>query len=85
MTISAVPAICFACLRFRPATGDQPRATCAAFERGIPEEVLFKGADHRYPLPDDGGVLFLLDPKRQAHLDFYESRKAMLSGGKIAE
>jgi hypothetical protein len=36
---------------------------CDAFPHGIPEEIIWEGADHRRPYPGDRGIRF--EPKSQ--------------------
>lgn len=55
--------ICASCVRFSPGLGedlltDSP-ATCAAFPRGIPDEILIGGFDHREPYAGDNGVRYM--------------------------
>lgn len=77
MTVG-VGSICFACEHFRG-------STCTAFPQGIPQAILFGGADHREPVggeqTDDNGapILFLLDDDRSEKLDAYEELKAILA------
>lgn len=57
------PALCDSCQRF---TEDE---TCAAFPGGIPEDILWDGADHRVSRPGDRGVVYLPDPGKQELFD----------------
>jgi hypothetical protein len=43
------------CLRCARSRGD---GTCAAFPKGIPEEIWQGIHDHRNPYPNDGGLRF---------------------------
>ncbi len=47
---------------------------CNAFLTGIPVEV-WNGADHRGPLPGDGGLQYQMRPGSEDVLAAYENRK----------
>lgn len=64
--------ICFGCDIYRRIRSGHPRAYCAAFPDGIPDDILFEGYDHRKPHTGDGGVLFHLDPRKEKQLAVYE-------------
>lgn len=66
------PVICFACKRLRSKMREDEPATCDAFPDGIPDEIYPNGADHREPYPDDHGLRFLLDPRKEFMLRAYE-------------
>lgn len=51
--------MCLACSHYRR---EAPRLACTAFPDGIPDAILESRADHRMPLPGDGGIRFELDP-----------------------
>jgi hypothetical protein len=67
--------ICFSCARYRSG------ATCEAFPTGIPDELIYGLADHRTPVPGDGGITHLLHDSDQARsaLDFYERWNRILA------
>ena len=52
MTSTAV-SMCHFCRRFEPESW-----TCAAFPSKVPDALDLGGADHRAPLPGDGGLRF---------------------------
>lgn len=65
------PILCMSCRR-RQFKGDctpEPQV-CGAFPDGIPSEILWNRADHRYPYEGDHGLMFVLNPEET---DFYEA------------
>ncbi len=46
------PPICIDCRHL------QPKFHCAAFPKGIPEDILFSDFDHTQPYPGDHGIQF---------------------------
>lgn len=67
MTVAAT--LCLACVH-------RHGADCDAFPDGIPEEILFEGADHREPYPGDHGIRFEVRPGRERDLTEYLLWKA---------
>ena len=59
---------CASCLHAfrveRGAKAGQLDGTCLAFPEGIPQAILLREHDHRYPFPGDDGVRFAQDPER---------------------
>lgn len=47
---------CVACKHFE--SGVLSREVCAAFPRGIPQEILLNEVDHRVPVDGDHGIRF---------------------------
>lgn len=60
------PTQCVACVRYRGGT------TCDAFARGIPDNILLFGDDHRKPVEGDNGVVFKLKDTNEARELFDE-------------
>lgn len=52
------PVLCRGCARLRD------NSECEAFPQGIPDSILYDGADHRTPIRGDGGIVFLQDPDK---------------------
>ena len=73
MRVSGIPAICVACTRLRSFDKDHPKAYCAAFPDGIPDEIFRQGVDHRKPFKGDHGIRFKLDPAKADRLKAYEA------------
>jgi hypothetical protein len=55
------------CIFCRHLTEGQAR--CAAFPRGIPDDLLFALRDHREPYEGDGGIRFEPKPGEEAGLE----------------
>jgi hypothetical protein len=49
---------CLACRHLQLSADGPRRLACVTFPRGIPGLMLGGIADHRYPVPGDGGVRF---------------------------
>jgi hypothetical protein len=61
--------LCVACSRLR---FDAEKAWCAAFPRGIPDEIGFGMFDHRKPFPRDRGIRFELRLGYEEDLRYFE-------------
>jgi hypothetical protein len=65
--------ICDSCERFRMWDSEHDKAWCEAFPDGIPEAIIYGGADHRQPIHGDNGIRYLPDPERKDSLAAYEA------------
>jgi len=61
----------FICVFCRHLSEDSTR--CSAFPDGIPDEILFEGHDHRFPLDGDRGIRFELKPGEDANWDEWQN------------
>lgn len=50
--------LCLDCEHYIGLRGVRERYVCTAFPDGIPDEILFDGADHTVPWPGDRGIQF---------------------------
>jgi hypothetical protein len=63
MTIGPTP-MCVDCVHFKFDLDDNDIPPhCDAFPDGIPDDIIWEGADHRRPYPGDHGIRF--EPKNQ--------------------
>lgn len=71
-----IPNLCRACIHYVPDDG-----TCDAFPRGVPDDILLLGGDHRTSLGVDNGVVFepRSTPRAQLILQEWEQFNAALS------
>ena len=69
-----LPPLCASCTRFTSFDPKHPKAYCAAFPDGIPDDILKGGFDHRYAHAGDHGVRYspATDDDSVALLDLYE-------------
>src|SRR5690242_12229504 len=58
MVTTSYLCLCLACRHLHLSESDPRRLACAAFPRGLPVLMLDGTADHRYPVPGDGGIRF---------------------------
>ena len=57
--------ICVECVHFGKGQAEEEGTglTCAAFPKGIPDELLFGDHDHRHPFEGDSGIQFEAKPE----------------------
>ena len=53
---------CLACKHVRELSDHDVPTYCSAFPNGIPTEIASGKFDHRKPHPDDGGIVFDVEP-----------------------
>lgn len=78
MPTSNRTSICQACEHYWPAnpwTDPVTEDACVAFPDGIPVSIR-NGGDHRTPVEGDGGVVFELEPGKEAFLQAWEITNA---------
>jgi hypothetical protein len=58
MTAITMPTLCSSCLLHTGGTA------CHAFPGGIPVAIRLEGADHRFPMKGDDGLVWQFDPEK---------------------